>query len=82
MRGDLQCATVNGSHERRQSKKEKEEEQSGGRNERGLNQCHPLQLSAKKDRCSLSVGLCEHEGACHHKLASIRSCFPSSLFLL
>lgn len=42
----------------RQSKKAKEEEQSGGRNERGLNQCHPLQLSAKKDRCSLCLFVC------------------------
>lgn len=55
VRGDLQSATVNGSHERRQSKKAKQEEWSGGRNERGLNQCYPLQLSAKKDRCSLCL---------------------------
>lgn len=44
--------------ERRQSEKAEEEEQSGGRNERGLNQCHPLQLSAKKDRCSLYLFVC------------------------
>ena len=39
-------------------KKAKEEERSVGRNERGLNQCHPLQLSAKKDRCSLCLFVC------------------------
>lgn len=57
-RGDLQSVTVNGSRERRQSKQAEEEERSGGRNERGLNQCHPLQLSAKKDRCSLCLFVC------------------------
>lgn len=58
VRDDLQSVTVNGSLERRQSEKAEEEEQSGGRNERGLNQCHPLQRSAKKDRCSLYLFVC------------------------
>lgn len=55
LRDDLQSVTVNGSREKIQ---EKEEERSGGRNERGLNQCHPLQFGAKKDRCSLCLFVC------------------------
>lgn len=62
--------------------RKKKEEERRKEGERGLNQCHSLQLSAKKDRCSLSAGSCAHEAARHRELTSIRSCFPSSLFLL
>lgn len=54
-----ESVTVNGSRERGDKvRKHGEEERSGGRNERGLNQCHPLELGAKKDRCSLYLFVC------------------------
>lgn len=51
----------------------------GLKNERGLNQWHPLQPK-RQERVKLPVAL--HGGACLHRLVSISTCLPSSLFLL
>lgn len=65
---------------RRQSGKAAKEERDGGRNERGLNQCHPLELTAKEDRCSLYLFVCVCVCTCVYTCTHISQelfCFKS-----